>query len=37
MNELLVEFLRGFTATNEWAAILPEIMLGVLALGLLGA
>ncbi len=37
MNELLIEFLRGFTATNEWAAILPEIMLGVLALGLLGA
>ncbi len=37
MNELLVEFLSGFTATNEWAAILPEIMLGVLALGLLGA
>lgn len=37
MNELLVEFLRGFTATNEWAAILPEILLGVLALGLLGA
>lgn len=37
MNELLIEFLRGFTATNEWAAILPEIMLGVLALALLGA
>jgi NADH-quinone oxidoreductase subunit N len=37
MNELLVEFLRGYTATNQWAAILPEIMLGVLALGLLGA
>lgn len=37
MNELLAEFLRGFTATNQWAAILPEIMLGVLALGLLGA
>lgn len=37
MNELLVEFLRGFTATNEWGAILPEILLGVLALGLLGA
>jgi NADH-quinone oxidoreductase subunit N len=37
MNELLVEFLRGFTATNEWSAILPEISLGVLALALLGA
>jgi NADH-quinone oxidoreductase subunit N len=37
MNELLIEFLSGFTATNEWAAILPEIMLGVLALALLGA
>ena len=37
MNELLIEFLSGFTATNEWAAILPEILLGVLALGLLGA
>ncbi|MGZ0654370.1 NADH-quinone oxidoreductase subunit N [Coraliomargarita sp. W4R72] len=37
MNELLIEFLSGFTATNDWAAILPEIMLGVLALALLGA
>jgi len=37
MNELLIEFLGGFSRTNEWAAILPEIMLGVLALGLLGA
>lgn len=37
MNELLAEFLRGFSATNEWAAIAPEIMLAVLALGLLGA
>ncbi|WPJ95332.1 NADH-quinone oxidoreductase subunit N [Coraliomargarita algicola] len=37
MNELLIEFLSGFTATNEWAAILPEILLGVLALSLLGA
>lgn len=37
MNELLVEFLRAYTATNEWAAILPEIMLGILALSLLGA
>ena len=37
MNELLIEFLSSFAAKNEWAAILPEIMLGVLALGLLGA
>lgn len=37
MNELLVEFLRGYTATNDWAAILPEIMLAVLALALLVA
>ena len=36
MNELLADFLRSFTATNEWAAILPEIMLACLALGLLG-
>jgi len=37
MNELLIEFLSGYTATNEWAAILPEIMLGVLALALLAS
>ncbi len=37
MNELLAEFLRSFTATNDWAAIMPEIMLSVLALGLLVA
>lgn len=37
MNELLADFLRGFTATNEWAAILPEIMMAILALSLLGA
>lgn len=37
MNELLVEFLRGYTATNDWTAILPEIMLAVLALALLVA
>lgn len=37
MNDLLADFLRGFTATNEWAAILPEIMMAVLALSLLGA
>lgn len=37
MNELLAEFLRGYTATNDWAAIMPEILLAVLALGLLMA
>ncbi|PXA03400.1 NADH-quinone oxidoreductase subunit N [Coraliomargarita sinensis] len=37
MNELLVEFLRGYTASNEWTAVMPEILLGVLALGLLVA
>ena len=37
MNELLAEFLRSLTATNDWAAIMPEIMLALLALGLLGA
>jgi NADH-quinone oxidoreductase subunit N len=37
MNELLAEFLRSFTATNDWAAIMPEILLAMLALGLLGA
>ena len=35
MNELLAEFLRGYTVTNNWSAILPEIMLAFLALGLL--
>ena len=37
MNELLIEFLAGFTKTNQWSAILPEIMLGLIALALLGA
>lgn len=37
MNELLAEFLRGYTATNDWAIIMPEILLGVLALALLAA
>lgn len=35
MNELLAEFLRGFTANNDWAAILPEILIALLALCLL--
>jgi len=37
MSELLAEFLRGYTATNDWSAILPEILLALLALGLLVA
>ena len=37
MNELLTEFLRGYAATNDWTVILPEILLAVLALGLLVA
>ncbi|MFT4901071.1 MAG: NADH-quinone oxidoreductase subunit N [Lentimonas sp.] len=36
MNELLAEFLRGYTANNDWAAIFPEILLALLALSLLG-
>ena len=35
MNELLAEFLRGYTATNNWLAILPEVLLALLALSLL--
>ena len=35
MNELLVEFLRAYTATNDWAVIMPEILLALLAMGLL--
>lgn len=37
MNDVLVEFLSGYTETNNWAAIMPEILLAVLALGLLVA
>jgi len=37
MNDLLADFLRGYTATNDWSAIMPEILLAVLALGLLVA
>lgn len=37
MNDLLAEFLRGYTATNEWTVIMPEIMLAILALSMLGA
>ena len=32
MNELLAEFLCGYTATNGWLAILPEMLLALLAL-----
>ncbi len=35
MNELLAEFLGGYTATNQWLAILPEILMALLALSLL--
>lgn len=37
MNELLADFLRGYTASNDWTAIMPEILLALLALGLLVA
>lgn len=37
MNESLADFFRGFTETNQWLSILPEILLAVLALGLLVA
>ncbi|MFP4165704.1 MAG: NADH-quinone oxidoreductase subunit N [Opitutales bacterium] len=37
MNELLKEFLHAYAATNDWVTILPEILLAVLALGLLVA
>ncbi len=37
MNDVLAEFLRAYTATNQWVAIMPEIMLAILALGMLGA
>lgn len=35
MNELLVRSLSDFTSTNSWVAIMPEIMLAVIALCLL--
>ena len=35
MNELLAEFLRSYTVTNNWLAILPELLLALLALALL--
>jgi len=37
MNEQLAEILRGYAANNDWVAIMPEIMIAVLALSLLGA
>ena len=26
MNELLIEFLGGFTKTNQWSVILPRLL-----------
>ena len=37
MNEILVKSLSDLTGTNNWFAILPEIMLALIALCLLGA
>ncbi|WP_269525977.1 NADH-quinone oxidoreductase subunit N [Coraliomargarita parva] len=37
MNDSLLQLLRGYSATNEWVAIMPEIMLAVLALSMLAA
>ncbi|MEM1223824.1 MAG: NADH-quinone oxidoreductase subunit N [Verrucomicrobiota bacterium] len=37
MSELLSEFLHGYTETNDWSAIMPEIMMAILALALLVA
>ncbi len=37
MNPSLAELLRGYASSNEWLMILPEILLGLLALGLLAA
>lgn len=37
MSETLAKYLLDFTGTNSWSAIMPEIMLAVLALCLLGA
>ncbi len=35
MNEEVAVLLRGYAADNQWSAIMPEIMLAVLALALL--
>lgn len=37
MNDILAEFLRGYSADNQWTVIMPEIMMAILALGMLGA
>lgn len=37
MNEFLAKSLSSLTATNDWAAIMPEILLALLALSLLVA
>lgn len=35
MNESLINFLQGYAQSNNWVAILPEILLALLALSLL--
>ena len=37
MNDLLIDFLRGFTNSNDWSALLPEVLLALLALVILVA
>ena len=37
MNDLLINFLRGFTNSNDWSALLPEVLLALLALVILVA
>ena len=35
MNEVLKQFLLGYTETNDWGVVMPEILLALLALSLL--
>ena len=35
MNDLLIDLLRGFTNSNDWSVLLPEVLLALLALMLL--
>ena len=35
MNDLLIDLLRGFTNSNDWSVLLPEVLLALLALVLL--
>ena len=37
MNDLLIDFLRGLTNSNDWTVLLPEVLLALLALILLVA